>query len=166
MGRDSRELGAKKEAVAEEELAVKFVLAALSILLLGDSLARGKAGGGVGESEEAKGEPKKAAVLLPLEFVMLGEGFKFGDASRGEGKGEGRRPSFTCVVKTERDFFAFGLATGDVKSDTLETIDALEILEARSRSSGGIGVGSRDQAYIMAATVVVDEELGRKTDTG
>ena len=73
VGRDSRELTAKKEAVAEDELAVKFVLAALSTLLLGDILANCKGGGGVGESEQVNGEPKKAAVLLPLEFAMLAE---------------------------------------------------------------------------------------------
>ena len=72
------------------------------------------------------------------------------DASRGEGKGEGRSPSFTWAVKRDKDFcVALASVVGVVGGDTFDAIDAFERLDTRSRSSGGIGVGSRDQAYMV-----------------
>ena len=98
--------------------------------------ARTGAGGGAGTdpAETAKGEPKKAAVLLPL----------LEDApSRGEGSGEGSAPS---------PFTAYNDALPALVGAEVSTVSILRLpvlpaeADSERRCSCGAGVGRRVQA--------------------
>ena len=95
------------------------------------SFREGGGGGvGVGGPDPAKGEPKKAAVLLvPLV-----------DTSFGDGRGDGNGPSMTPAVRTVIDF-----------RDELAGLDRVGLEVVATCPTSGMGVGRRVQASIAGS---------------